>query len=140
MEQLENGAGYCNYLSGRRYSDVPLNAILLPLIKGGTIYEQLLKDDHKHGCTSSCYDCIRDYSNQGVHGVLDWRLGLDLAQLASSPTVNIDFTSEYWESYIFAVLRNMLTTQGYKIERAENTLVGEDPFGENICMKQSTRD
>lgn len=134
VEQLENGAGYCNYLSGRRYSDVPLNAILLPLIKGGAIYEQLLKDDHKHGCTSSCYDCIRDYSNQGVHGLLDWRLGLDLAQLASSPTVNIDFTSEYWDSYIFAVLRNMLTTQGYKIERAENTLVGEDPFGENICM------
>ena len=38
VEKLESGAGYCNYLSGRRYSDVPLKAIIEPLVKGGDIY------------------------------------------------------------------------------------------------------
>lgn len=134
VEQLENGAGYCNYLSGRRYSNVPLNAIVQPLLEGGNIYEQLMSHDHKHGCTSSCYDCIRDYSNQAVHGLLDWRLGLDLARLANSSSAKVDFTLDYWDDYIFVVVKNMLTTQGYVVERREDTLYGTDPLGDKFCV------
>lgn len=89
VEQLENGAGYSNYLSGRRYKDVPHKAIILPLIEGGEIFEELTSRDHENGCTSSCYDCIRDYSNQSVHHLLDWRLGLDLARLAHDPKAKL---------------------------------------------------
>ena len=32
VERLENGSGYCNYLSGRKYANVPLEAIVAPLI------------------------------------------------------------------------------------------------------------
>ena len=28
VERLENGSGYCNYLSGRKYANVPLEAIV----------------------------------------------------------------------------------------------------------------
>lgn len=38
VKQLENGADYCNYLSGERYKDVPLKAIIMPLIENGVIY------------------------------------------------------------------------------------------------------
>lgn len=134
VEKLENGAGYCNYLSGRRYSNVPKVSIIEPLLKGGEIYEQLTSDDHMHGCTSSCYDCIRDYSNQEVHNLLDWRLGLDLARLAADSKAEIDFTVNYWENYVFGVVANMLANQGYSITRKENTLVGKDPFGEDVCL------
>lgn len=134
VEKLENGAGYCNYLSGRRYSDVPLKAIIEPLVEGGDIYEQLVSTDHKNECTSSCYDCIRDYSNQKVHGLLDWRLGLDLARLSYDSESEIDFTINYWENYIFTTIRNTLSAQGIVIERKEDTLVGTNQFGENICI------
>ena len=134
VEKLESGAGYCNYLSGRRYSDVPLKAIIEPLVKGGDIYEQLVSTDHKDECTSSCYDCIRDYSNQKVHGLLDWRLGLDLARLSYDSESEIDFTINYWENYIFTTIKNTLSAQGFIIERKENTLVGTNQFGENICL------
>ena len=135
VEKLENGAGYCNYLSGRRYPNIPKEAIIRPLIKGGNIYEQLVSDDHRHGCTSSCYDCIRDYSNQQVHSLLNWRLGLDLARLANDSNATIDFTVNYWEDYIFNVVKNTLVKQGYENVKEEgNTLVGVDPFGERFCL------
>lgn len=134
VEKLENGAGYCNYLSGRRYREVPQDAIILPLIEKGTIYEMLTSPNHEKGCTSSCYDCIRDYSNQGVHSLLNWRLGLDLARLAHDPSAIIDFTVGYWKIYINTVIKNMLLKHGYIVEHFNNTLVGIDPYGEKFCL------
>ena len=69
--------------------------------EGGDIYNKLTMPEHKSGCTSSCYDCIRDYSNQDVHGILDWRLGLDIARLANCQNAVIDFSVPYWHDYIF---------------------------------------
>ena len=134
VEQLENGAGYSNYLSGRRYKDVPHKAIILPLIEGGEIFEELTSRDHENGCTSSCYDCIRDYSNQSVHHLLDWRLGLDLARLAHDPKAKIDFTTSYWIDYINITIKNVLVKHGYTVELCDGTLTGTDPYGENYCL------
>lgn len=134
VEKLENGAGYSNYLSGRRYKDIPKKAIILPLIENGEIYEKLTSNDHENGCTSSCYDCIRDYSNQSVHHLLDWRLGLDLARLAHDPKAKIDFTIKYWNDYINITINNVLLKHGYTVESCKGTLIGMDPYGENYCL------
>ena len=134
VEQLENGAGYCNYLSGRRYGNVPKEAILDPLLPGGNIYEQMVSDTHQHGCTSSCYDCIRDYSNQNVHSILDWRLGLDLARLAGNKTAKIDFTVDYWKDFISSTIKNVLQRHNYRVEEAHDTLVGTTSMGVPFCL------
>lgn len=99
VERLENGAGYCNYLSGNIYKDIPLEALIKPLQEKGNIYKILLNDEHLNNCTSSCYDCIRDYFNQQSHSKLNWRLGLDLAKLSNDSDCFIDFSSEYWLGY-----------------------------------------
>lgn len=134
VENLENGAGYCNYLSGRRYPDVPKEAIIEPLSEGGEIYNQLTSSEHQAGCTSSCYDCIRDYSNQNVHSILDWRLGLDIARLASNQNAVIDFSISYWCNYIFSTIKNMLENNNYAVEEKFDTLIGKDPYGENYIL------
>ncbi|MCD8236109.1 MAG: hypothetical protein LUD00_05535 [Prevotellaceae bacterium] len=135
VEQLENGAGYSNYLSGRRYKGVPKKAIIQPLIEKGEIFEKLIAHDHEKGCTSSCYDCIRDYSNQGVHHLLDWRLGLDLARLAHDSNAKIDFSIKYWTDYINITVKNVLLRHGYSVESFDGTLIGTAPYdGENYCL------
>ena len=78
---------------------------------------------------SSCYDCIRDYSNQNVHGLLDWRLGLDIARLAKDSNAKIDFSINYWSYYIFKTTLNVLNKNGYSTEISNGTLKGNDPFG-----------
>lgn len=134
VEQLENGAGYCNYLSGRRYKNVPQEAIIMPLIEEGEVFKKLTAHNHKDGCTSSCYDCIRDYSNQGVHHLLDWRLGLDLARLAHDPKAKIDFSTLYWIDYINVTIKNVLLKHGYSVESCAGTLISTDPYGEKYCL------
>ena len=134
VENLENGAGYCNFLSGRRYANVPMDAIIEPLSEGGEIYKQLTANEHQSGCTSSCYDCICDYSNQNVHGILDWRLGLDVARLANTSKATIDFTIPYWHDYIFSTIRNVLESNHYTVEEKFGTLIGKDPYEENYIL------
>lgn len=134
VERLENGAGYCNYLSGRKYADIPEKAILLPLLEGGNIYSQLVDSKHKTECISSCYDCIRDYSNQQYHNLLDWRLGLDLARLADNPESDIDFNIDYWKDYVNITIRNILTQQGYDVQAVEGTLIATDISGNKVCL------
>jgi hypothetical protein len=43
---------------------------------------------------------LRDFYNQQYHGLLDWRLGLDLAKIANNPNESIDFSSIYWKDYV----------------------------------------
>jgi hypothetical protein len=43
-----------------------------------TFIEQLHQREHADLCTSSCYRCLRDYSNMAYHSLLDWRLAADL--------------------------------------------------------------
>ncbi len=134
VENLENGAGYCNYLSGRRYSHIPKEAIIMPLSEGGDVYNELTSAEHQLGCTSSCYDCVRDYSNQNVHNILDWRLGLDIARLASNPDAVIDFSVSYWRDYVFTTIKSMLRSNGYTVEEKQDTLIGEDPYGDKYIL------
>lgn len=134
VESLENGAGYCNYLSGKKYREIPEKAIMAPLIEDGEVYNQLVFKEHEEGCTSSCYDCIRDYSNQNVHQLLDWRLGLDLARLANNCQAKIDFSVIYWYNFIFNVINNMLIKNGYITRSAQGTIIGENPYGEKFVL------
>ncbi len=135
VEKLENGAGYCNYLSGREYPNVPYDAFIKPLIKGGSLYNHLVKSNHGNDCLSSCYDCIRDYSNQDIHNLLDWRLGLDLINLANYSKYTIDFNSEYWNQFVFETTKMILEKQGFKnILENNGTLIGDTLYNERFIL------
>lgn len=75
-DSLENGAGYATYLArpetfGRLMKEVD-----------DYIADRLENGDHSVRCVASCYDCLRSYENMAYHPLLDWRLGVDLHQLA----------------------------------------------------------
>jgi len=103
VERLENGAGYCNYLSGRIYKDIPYKAFIEAFILNddpNNLINRLSGISHSSMCSSSCYDCLRDYYNQQYHSILDWRLGLDLARLSNDKDAIISFSVEYWSEYL----------------------------------------
>ena len=44
-----------------------------------------------HGdCDRSCPDCLRNYGNRFIHGLLDWRLALDVAELFLGKPLQLD--------------------------------------------------
>lgn len=83
-DALDNGAGYAVEL-GRP-----------PVFEGilGRAREKLTADwekpEHAHFCTASCPDCLRSYDNRRLHGALDWRLALDMMDLAAGRYLNTD--------------------------------------------------
>ena len=85
-DYLENGAGYAAHLArpeilasvlARMCTDLPM------------AFEA---DRHALQCDSSCPDCLRSYENRRVHSMLDWRLALDLSELA----LGRDLTVSRW--------------------------------------------
>lgn len=75
-DALENGAGY-----SRMASD--------PVVLRGWLGSHYQKEQarwskpfHWENCDRSCPDCLRNYGNRFSHGMLDWRLALDLTETA----------------------------------------------------------
>src|SRR5206468_12569946 len=75
----------------------------------GRVYEGiLLKSSHEKNCSSSCYDCLRDYYNQQYHHLINWRIALDLAGLARNANFTLDFSQPHWTNYVEGQLLTML--------------------------------
>jgi len=47
-----------------------------------------------HDCANSCYRCLRNYRNQRVHGVLNWRLAMPYLRVAAESDVVAAMTPE----------------------------------------------
>jgi hypothetical protein len=91
-DNLENGAGYATFLARRDVMEDLLDRIgpsSRAERQGKTFYERL-RNHTVAGkpCDSSCHDCLRDYSNMPYHGLLDWRLALDIADLSEGRRVD----------------------------------------------------
>lgn len=86
-DTLENGAGYSTWL-GKHPTEF--------LLAAREVASDLTR--HRSGslsaapCDSSCYDCLRDYSNSAYHPLLDWRLATQMVELLDGK--NLDFASE----------------------------------------------
>lgn len=83
-DQLENGAGYATQLG---HPDVL-----------GRVFERIFsevapkfeRERHARECDASCPDCLRSYDNRRLHPFLDWRLALDVAELAAGRSLTAD--------------------------------------------------
>ena len=81
-DTLENGAGYCRQLGEPAYLQRVLDRIV------DEIGPRLSKEAHRNRCDAACPDCLRSYDNRQLHSFLDWRLGLDLAELVADRPMN----------------------------------------------------
>lgn len=94
-DKLENGAGYCNFLGQPEiFSELLQHCDPEANPKGSeSIAAKWLQSTHLN-CDTSCNKCLRDYNNMSYHGLLDWRLALDMARIASGE-VAIDLLSNW---------------------------------------------
>jgi hypothetical protein len=76
-DTLANGAGFVGWMKDNW--DELLTGLLDPNATTRNRFARVMFRDNGRGCCdSSCYQCLRTYSNRFLHGLLDWRLGLDL--------------------------------------------------------------
>ncbi len=95
-DQLENGAGYCRFLAQpQQFKNLQAEAD--PTVQNSIAWKWLAPR-HERDCDTSCNLCLRDYRNLPYHGILDWRLALDVARLVSDASATIDLHTP-WGSY-----------------------------------------
>jgi len=90
-DQLENGAGYCRFL----YKEFQHLLHLANPAQPNSIAFKWMSEKHQGNCDTSCNLCLRDFYNQVYHGLLDWRLALDMARLISSDATIVDLQSAW---------------------------------------------
>lgn len=90
-DALDNGAGYCNWLC----NEDNLNKIL-ESITHGDFYNNLTQEKHVESCDSACYECMQSYDNLQYHGLLNWRLGLDMARMMCNENYVPSLNESYW--------------------------------------------
>jgi len=91
-DALDNGAGYALELG-----TLPTFEGLLRSIRD-TTGRRLRNDPHGIACTSSCPGCLRNYENRFNHWALDWRLGLDVVDLALGRSLDVSLWSDRTEA------------------------------------------
>lgn len=95
-DALDNGAGFAVELGEAKTLTSMLSFVRSEV---GGRFEQ---DPHAAMCTSSCPQCLRSYDNRFVHWALDWRLALDVADLAQGKPLALD----HWRARMEAVASN----------------------------------
>jgi DEAD/DEAH box helicase domain-containing protein len=87
-DRLINGSGLCDKLAAPNGSGEPFVVELMRRIVGEERQEplsDLLAKKHAGECDQACYECLCRFGNQPYHGLLDWRLGLDIISLLLNP-------------------------------------------------------
>ncbi len=130
-DKLANGAGYCRHLADfNDKGELRLRNILQKMVKeDSNFYRELV--DHGHQCDSSCYKCMRDYSNMAYHPLMDWRLGMDLVNLCLNEEFAINLEKPYWSPLVKSVKKNLLELVGN-----ENEMKWENRYGIHILLGQ----
>lgn len=90
-DTLQNGAGYCWWL-GQSENFSKLLAHGNDLRKGNNV-QVWNAAGHAGECDTSCNRCLRDFYNLAYHGLLDWRLAIDMARLAYDSGATIDLVT-----------------------------------------------
>ncbi len=93
FDRLENGAGYCLHLAQPEVFSKLLERE--SVAQPNSLAARWLQ--HQESCDTSCNNCLRDYYNLVYHGLLDWRLALDMAHLLRDAEAPVDLQTPWGE-------------------------------------------
>jgi len=95
---LVNGAGLCSTLGEPRSNpDRPFISEIAMAVVGdlsGFPLMTFASEEHRDTCERACYQCLLRHSNQGHHGLLDWRLGLSFVSALCDETYDAGLSGD----------------------------------------------
>ncbi len=109
-DALENGAGYCSQFASPSSMERLLRFVADP---SGSLLRPIISANHANRCQTSCPDCLRDYSNLAWHNILDWRMALDVAELALDANARIDFGTGRWKMLVNSATASYFQALGW---------------------------
>ncbi|MBM4523774.1 DEAD/DEAH box helicase [Rhodococcus hoagii] len=113
-DALDNGAGYALELGEPTTLEHLLRAIQ------SDTGMRLRSEPHSLACTASCPGCLRNYENRFHHWALDWRLGLDVVDLALGQELDVS----QWADRTSLLMRSFIAGYGAHLRTFEDLVNG----------------
>lgn len=113
-DALENGAGYSRMASDPKH----LRAWLTSHFDRESV--RWAARFHSESCDRSCPDCLRNYGNRFSHGMLDWRLALDLAEVTLGIPMDLSRWLKGTDDPVIAAFAVLARQSGMNLEIAEH--------------------
>ena len=153
-DRLENGSGFVGMLVKKgankktRLQEVMEKIVNDDPTKRHHYIKKLFEPNHMKDCTTACPQCLCTFNNQGLHHILDWRLGMDLIKFMLDDTydmgLNDTFTTYYGDldslfshqrdtiikNNVFASANNEMRVNEFEIE-----VDNGDPVAERVQHK-----
>ena len=140
-DSLENGAGYSTFIGKPIRFEELLRFVLGQARPSWTrstppdsFHRPLVTPPHSHDCVNSCHRCLREFGNMAYHPILDWRLGLDMAQLALDPKARIDLTTSHWSDLVARIAPPYFAGLNLQTRTFDALLGGVDPFSNEAII------
>lgn len=111
-DALDNGAGYALELGQPSTLERLLRSIQEETGR------RLRAEPHRSACTASCPGCLRNYENRFNHWALDWRLGLDIVDLALGQELDVS----QWADRTRVLTQSFLLGYGAHLKIAVNLI------------------
>jgi len=96
-DRLINGSGLCSALGHSNGKETLAERIVDSILDEPDSYPMkgLIEESHVGKCEASCYVCLMRYSNQGYHGLLDWRLGISYLRAVADPAFDCGLDGDF---------------------------------------------
>ncbi|TIL66185.1 DEAD/DEAH box helicase [Mesorhizobium sp.] len=114
-DALENGAGYARWGADPRNMEAALRAF------HESVSPKWEHQRHAGDCDRSCPDCLRNYSNRFSHGMLDWRLALDLADIVLGRGLRLERWLEGNEDNVIDAFMRICDAASLPVERGHSS-------------------
>lgn len=124
-DTLENGAGYVTEFEDPKILEKAITKYYNDVtgkIEGSKFNWDDVEKDH-YDCDTSCQNCLRNYNNRRAHNFLDWRLALDLAEIALGKELNTNrwfrFSEKIANNFV-EILKVIKTDLNYNLLKFDN--------------------
>lgn len=132
-DELVNGSGLSSRLAQPDHAGEPILVKVMRHIlandKKSLLYKFAEDKNHYEKCLTACYRCMHRYGNQQYHGLLDWRLGIDLLKilLDQNYTCGIDGGIEDESTWGWAYVAEQLAQEAASLFGCKVSRLGDVP-------------
>ena len=134
-DSLENGAGYSTHLGEPKQFEELLRFMLGQTSDASReFFRPVTEAPHEHECSSSCHRCLRDYGNMPYHPLLDWRLAIDMVNLALDPGAPIDLHRPHWKGLVDRIAPTYYNSLNYTPVKLAGLPAGHDSGDDRVVI------
>ena len=135
-DRLDNGAGFIKMLCEEGPSGKPHIFEIMSEIINPNSSNSFIKHlySHKGSCKTACHNCLKIYNNQGIHHILDWRLGVDLIKLMLDKNYKMGINNLHETPYgdLESIMQDIATS----VQDSRPGIVSYERLGEYFYFKE----